>query len=133
MWDGHTTLRCEVVERSETQDGFSFCLTYTHSPDGRRFFVFHIASDEPLSDYTRKWFSLMGLQSFGACPYLGQRPCFWKAVEEREVISSSDPWMRRQQIRIVYNAFDRLCQNFAKALSKLESASKVLSGIGLNL
>ncbi|MFA4044409.1 MAG: hypothetical protein HZRFUVUK_001195 [Candidatus Fervidibacterota bacterium] len=133
MWDGHTALKHEVVRGPETRDGFSFCLTYTYSPDGERFFVFHIASDEPLSESARKWLSLMGLQNFDTCPHLWQRPCFWKAVNERELVSSSDPWVRRQQVRIVYNAFDQLCQNFAKALSELESASKVLSDIGLSL
>jgi hypothetical protein len=131
MWDGHTALEHKVVKGPETRDGFSFCLTHASLSDNRKFFVFHIASDKPLSEFARKWLSLMGLQNFNACPYLEQRPCFWKAIEVPSLLG--DPWAHFQQVDFVHRSFDQLCQNFSKALSELEEASQVLADVGLSL
>jgi len=128
MWDGHTALEHKVVKEPVTCNGFSFCLTFAHLPDSQKFFVFHIASNEPLSETLQKWLALMGLRKFNACPHFGQRPCFWKA----EVVSSDDPWKRHSQAGVVHRAFDQLCQNFPKALSELRKASEVLAEIGLS-
>ncbi len=131
MWDGHTALEQGVVKGPVNQDGFYFCLTYARLADGRRFFVFHIASEEPFSERAQRWLELMGLQEFGSCPHFDQRPCFWKAMEAKSL--HSDPWGHLQQVDFAHRAFDRLCEDFPKALRKLESASEVLAEIGLSL
>lgn len=117
MWDGHTALEQKVVKGPVKQDGFSFCLTYAHLANGRRCFVVHIASDEPFSGEERKWFGLMGLQEFPACPHLDQRPCFWKAMD----------------VELIHHSFDQLCRHFPEAIGKLKKASEILEEIGLGL
>jgi len=127
MWDGHEALKHEVVQ-TVSSEGFTFCLTYAEQGDGRKFFVVHVTSDEPLPTDAKRWMEGMGMVEFPSCPFLEKRSCFWKAEEFRP---SSNPFERCQQVQLIHDAFKQICQKFPEALRKLLEASQTLAAIGL--
>lgn len=131
MWDGHTAIKHKIAKSPISREGFTFCLTFATLADGRKSFVIHIASNESLSPDAKRWMEKMGMVEFPSCPYLGQRPCFWKEIEL--LGRTDDPFAYLQQVHAIYHAFDQLCQRFPEALGKLQEASQILAEIGLGL
>lgn len=125
-WNGHTGIEHQE-KRSVEDERFFYVLSSVRTMNDGLYLVFHIIAKNPkaITEWQRHIFTLMQLQKFSECPYARERVehscCFWKAFHIKE----------RGDANQIYNAFQRLCENFAKVMDEFEQVHEVTQRVGL--